>query len=300
VEEELDIPFLALHISSTGKPLEMVALIDSGANCNIATMALYKQSGKVLVEDKVIQVIKTAEKGSVMQSIGTIDMGGMIGIMMVVPVAGQNLLSVSQMTKRRAKIVMVGGQCIIKHTGTHRELIIQADRYTDMFHADIEDVLALGTSKDMGDDYIPLCNKRMIVAATRLERLQLPQTKLSRLEIKKQVGKVFRLHKTMGHLHFRALASGVRDGLILGTGLTFQQIMLVSQHIDCVACALAKWPRPDAGVGSGIKQLRPFEHMSMDKIGPYKPVSIGGHTGAIIATCCSTTYMIGYVNNRTS
>jgi hypothetical protein len=60
-----------------------------------------------------------------------------------------------------------------------------------------------------------------------------PRARRSKLELINFRGRVFWLHKSLGHVNFRAMASAIRDGAITGTDLMYQDVMLVAKHVDC-------------------------------------------------------------------
>jgi hypothetical protein len=109
-------------------------------------------------------------------------------------------------------------------------------------------------------------------------------------ELRLLVAKVFQLHKSLGHLHFTAIAIGIRDNLFINSGLSYKDVMLIGKHVDCSACAAAKWVYIPPTVGSGIRTDIPFYEVSVDRLGPYKPTAIGGFNYAIVLTCLSTGF----------
>jgi hypothetical protein len=80
-----------------------MALVDSGANCHIATMLLANKIGITIVKMVGNKRIDLAQKGTFMTAIGTINVGGLIGTMLVVPTASENLISTSLLMKMGRK-----------------------------------------------------------------------------------------------------------------------------------------------------------------------------------------------------
>ena len=111
-------------------------------------------------------------------------------------------------------------------------------------------------------------------------------------DLRRLVHNVIILHKTMGHVNFRALATGVRDNTIRNTGLSYTDIMHVAKHIQCVPCTLAKWTR-SLTTSTEIRPNIPFDVVSVDGLGPYEPPTIKGCKRAIIAIDCCTGFMMG-------
>jgi hypothetical protein len=126
----------------------------------------------------------------------------------------------------------------------------------------------------------------------REQKLLNDNQRLSKSEVRLLISKVFHLHKCLDHLHFSAIAAGIRDGYFINTGVTHKEVLLIGNHVDCAACALAKWPHPSAPSGSGVRPTLPFSVVSIDSLGKYSPTSVTNHTHALILVCCVTGFGI--------
>jgi len=85
----------------------------------------------------------------------------------------------------------------------------------------------------------------LIAASARIRKTATTQTlsipkRFTRKQLAVFIEKVMHLHKSLGHSNFRVLATAVRDGIIINCDLDYNRIMLASQYVDCVACALGK------------------------------------------------------------
>jgi hypothetical protein len=101
----------------------------------------------------------------------------------------------------------------------------------------------------------------------------------------------------MGHAHFRVLATAIRDNVIVNSGIEYRDVMAVAKHMDCIPCGLAKRTHP-TGEASANRPLYPFEEISVDGLGPYRPLAIGGFSRMILAVCTNTLFMMGKLTRR--
>ena len=87
-----------------GDKADNLALLDSGANIHIATMALVKLLNVNITYFRNKLNINTAANGEHIEAIGKILVDGYIGAMLVIPQASQNLLSTTLLTMKNLQI----------------------------------------------------------------------------------------------------------------------------------------------------------------------------------------------------
>ena len=274
-------------------------LVDSGANASI----IPSETAEKLflpVNKKLSRKMKTATKGGDVMITGETNLGGCLSNTKIASGADCVLVSVADICDRGINVTFTardqGAECVFHRDG---EILSTIQREESRLHyIDIESMRTIELPQNI------------VVCPCKVQKLATPQgledghnvgKKASRTpsEWRLIVKKVMHLHKCLGHAHFRALASGVRDNVIINTGLSYSDIMSVAEKIECVACALAKWKKV-YHVGSGLRPLYPFETVSFDRLGPYSPKAVGGFENAIIATCCTTGFMIcKLINNYT-
>ena len=261
------------------------AWLDSGTNGHLATSELVGQMGLRVTEEKRVgsKEIQTAQEGQKLSVLGQVNVGGLIGEMNVAPTASCNLLSIGKLQDKNVRITFMevnkGGECILEKNNTIL-MKISRDSHTKMHDVDVRELI------DIQDDVAYMARQpRASVSGELLRR--------SKEDLRRLKDKVMRLHKTLGHVHFRAMASAIRDGTLMGTGLTYRDVMVVAKHNDCVACGLAKWSAPNAGPSLSSHPASPLHTVSVDGLGPYKPVAMGGFTRAILATCGTTLFQMG-------
>jgi hypothetical protein len=127
--------------------------------------------------------------------------------------------------------------------------------------------------------------------------MDVEREKRSKSEVKRIVNKVIALHRMMGHAHFRVLATAIRDNVILNTGITYTDVMAVAKHMECIPCGLAKWTHPKGEI-SVNRPMYPLEEVSVDGLGPYQPLAVGGYGRMILAVCTATVFMMGKLVKR--
>jgi hypothetical protein len=270
------------------------AWLDSGTNANLASAALVEGLGLSVspVQGKR-RGIKTAQSGQHMVIEGVVDVGGVVGKMNVTSDADCNLVSVGKLQDQDIRVTFMdkssGGQCILQRN--QRVLkTIERDPVTRMHDVDVYELQRLAyTEVDGGVDDIRAMAARKIKQSIEGR----PVGNRSRADLLDLRDRVNRLHKSLGHVNFRALASAIRDGTVAGTDLTYQDVMLVNKHVDCTACALAKWCTPGHGPSVTSHPTAPFHTISLDGLGPYTPLAVGGYSRAILATCCATMFHMG-------
>jgi hypothetical protein len=273
------------------------ALLDSGANVSIATSDLVKILGIEVVSCDNPKRIHTASKGGFIESIGTIDVGGFVGIMHVVPQAASNLISTMMLN--------VLGVCVeFKSDGNCRlydckgEIAVIKRNVTNKMH--FVDIVELSKGIRSND-----CNQQLMALIavdssslggeeskrqTETKKKHEQEGKYTHKTSQEIIGAVQNLHQCLGHLNYRTLAMGIKYGVFVGTGLTYADVMAVAKRIDCVACAQAKNVKHASPTGSGIRMEFPFEVISVDRLGPYQPKAIGGYNFGIIAMDCTTLF----------
>jgi hypothetical protein len=262
--------------------------LDSGTNGNLATSELVKKLGLRVVRRQGGKLgVQTAQVGQKMVIEGVVDAGGIVGKMNVTADADCNLLSVGKLQDQGIRVTFMekgaGGQCVLEK-GNRLLKTVARDERTRLHDIDVRELQEI----DFGQEIWAL--------AARKDRLPVeasPRARRSKLELITLRDRVFRLHKSLGHAHFRAMASAIRDGAITGTELTYQDVMLVAKHVDCTACALAKWSVPENTSSLMVTPTEPFHTISVDGLGPYTPVAVGGYTRAILATCGATLFQMG-------
>ena len=87
--------------------------------------------------------------------------------------------------------------------------------------------------------------------------------------------RVWHMHECMQHTSLTILAGMVRQGTLQNASATEQEILIVRDHQDCLACATAKYKKLDMTPSSGITPNLIGAHWSCD-IKTYKYPAIGG------------------------
>jgi hypothetical protein len=107
--------------------------------------------------------------------------------------------------------------------------------------------------------------------------------------------RVWALHKRTNHASLSKLAFMERMGKLKHADCTEAEILLVSQHQDCVSCMLAKARAISAIPSSGIRCNIIGKSWSMDYQGPYTTPAIGGYTGRFLFVERSRGYVISFL-----
>jgi hypothetical protein len=226
--------------------------------------------------------------------------------MYVVPEISQSKLSVNLLQSSGLSILFPSfpeTQCIIT-TNSGDTLISYRNKTINLNYVSINDLIKLYELYCSSNAIIDMLEMNNVIPeaylqawAIRIKREQvlLKSKKLSKIQIKELITKVFHLHKSLDHLHFTAMATAIRDGYFFNTDLTYQDIMLIGNHVDCAACAMAKWPKLSSPLGSGIRPIIPFSAVSIDTLGPYTPRTVNGHSYAFILICLVTGFGIAHV-----
>lgn len=106
---------------------------------------------------------------------------------------------------------------------------------------------------------------------------------------------MWRLHNSCNHTPLITLGYMLKHGLLRNVEVTYEEVILVADHQQCLACALAKWKELDKSLGSGIRMNIVGHSWSMDYQGPYHTPAIGGYTGKIIFVELSSGYIVVYL-----
>ena len=280
-------------------------MIDSGASGSIGPISVQNQFNKSSFKSE-IRKIGTAKRGQFVHSTGSIICPKPIGSLLVVPSASKTLLAVKNFSDNGITTIFHsakdGGKCDLSFRGRVFQSI--APSANGLFYADLkhlctdyarlqEELVLLGEldSRDLCKDYEHLDEELALIGEFD-SSIASSKRKRSQKELKEMCKHVMFLHRCLGHVHFRMMATGIRDGAIVNSGLEYKDVMLASKYIQCVACLLAKWPKT-LGKGSGIRPVHPFETISLDGLGVYQPLAIGGYSRAIIAVDTCVLFCIG-------
>jgi hypothetical protein len=229
------------------------------------------------------RTIATAGKGAEIMSIGYMNSGPPLGRLHVVPRIQQNLLSVNKLREGGLGITFdIDRTCrIFDNHGL--ELCILMDKRTQLFYVDIKHLIQVFHNVQPTQD----------ISIPKRQDMQVSTTVMKPKRPKDLIIEVMRLHRCLGHASFRSMATGIRDGMIVGTELSYADIVAVSKRLDCKSCACAKWTRKSIPVGSGIVTNNPFETISLDPIGPYSPAAIGERRYGILAVELGFGFLVG-------
>ena len=231
-----------------------------------------------------IRRIGTAKQGEFIHSTGSINLPKPLGNLLVVPAASKTLLAVKNFSENGITTtfhsVQDGGKCDLSSEGKVFQSI--SPSANGLFYVSLQDLCK---------DYEQLQEELALLGEVNSS---IPSVKGKRTatELREMCKYVMFLHRCLGHVHFRMLATGIRDGAIVNSGLEYKDVMLASKYIQCVACLLAKWPKT-LGKGSGVRPIYPFETISLDGLGVYQPLAIGGYPRAIIAVDTCVLFCIG-------
>ena len=257
--------------------------IDSGASGNIGPNSVQDQFDECPFKNEV-RTIGTAKRGQFIHSTGSIKLPKPIGSLLVVPSASKTLLAVKSFSDNGITTtfhsIKDGGKCDLSLRGEVFQSI--SPSANGLFYVDL---------KDLCKTYERLHEQLALAGVINSSVASVKQTRSTK-ELKEMCKHVMFLHRCLGHVHFRMMAAGIRDGTIVNSGLEYKDVMLASRHIQCVACLLAKWPKT-TGKGSGVRPIHPFETISLDGLGVYQPLAIGGYPRAIIAVDTCVLFCIG-------
>ena len=112
--------------------------------------------------------------------------------------------------------------------------------------------------------------------------------------------RVWCLHERMNHISLTILAGMARQGTLINSTCTEAEILLVRDHQDCWACAMAKWRALSATPNSGILPNMIGAHWTADTKGPYKTLAIGGWKYKFIFVERSLGYFVVFLGKLKS
>ena len=264
------------------------ALIDSGANVSLATPELLRVLQVAYEAYDTPQSISTVagSRGDLLAD-GRVNVGGYLGVMEVVVDASHNLISTEVLMSRGVNVsfIAVDKTCVITHPDGLRVVISQYAP-TRMWYLDVVQFMELHCLAEVSMRQVNRAVREGVISDTRAyDKCQ---------SINTLIEKVLRLHRGMGHATFMNLATGIRNGSIVGTDLTYDDIRKVMTHLQCPACILAKTAAKPEPLGSGIRSLLPFDSIAIDYLGKYD-MAIGGWTGMIVGYDCHTLFGMGYL-----
>jgi hypothetical protein len=279
-------------------------LLDSGANVHIATLLLAQYLNLSIINFKKPVLIKTADKDSSMSAIGFIKIGGYIGDMIVVPQAGQNLISTSLLQEKKLNVIFNDDNTCDIRVNTHN-MHVDRNIASGLYYIQIKDFITSDLNKTFQSDYQPLFtinqqdtwdgNYGQILFAAPNEKIESRKIKRIQSLSKEKISMGRKLHHNLGHISYRTLALAIRDGFIRNVNLTYDEMMTIASHSDCDACANAKWTQTPKAIGSGVRMDVPFHTISVDRLGPYNPAAYGGFQYAIIAMDTTTLFGIAHL-----
>jgi len=281
------------------------ALIDSGANCHLISEAAVEAMKIPVIKTINPITINTAEAGAVLSSCGYISLGVCLPCLYVVPRISQSILSVSLLQKANISTTFDSMEniCTLKYL-SNPLISCSQDSVSSLYFLDFRQLCqALSSCKvstaivqmlEDADHPPPAYLSTWYARVDRHLKLLNPEAKrkYSPLQLREMILKFFKMHRTLNHLHYAAMAIGIRDGYFTNTDLTYAQVMLIGKHVDCAACALAKWAWPKPGDGLSMHHVFPFYECSLDILGPYPP-AVGGYQFVIVLICTSCGYGIG-------
>ena len=105
---------------------------------------------------------------------------------------------------------------------------------------------------------------------------------------------VRRMHLSMDHMSFGAMASNIRNGIWKNVPpeITAALVDAVGAKDDqCIGCAVAKWNRKAGAVGTGVSGILIGNDLSFDWIA-CKPISYYGSIGMFLFECLASGYVI--------
>ena len=275
-----------ISLQSGSNKLQLFGYLDSGANVSIMTTKLFKSFNFVNLFQKYESPrrIYTAKEGHFMLSIGRVTVGGLLRTMELVPEASHNLLSTAVITRTNGVVIsQYGSTCEIKFPdGTTKKY--SRNEQSNLYPIAIDDIIDKSITNEPTMEACP---------AHKVARQPIPK-RLSRPEAVSIRNSVTHLHKCACHRNLPILAAAVKAGAIVNSEVTPTQIIQVSKHCDCAACALAKWKEPakDQGLGHLVSPA-PLHTLSVDIQGPFS-VGIGGYYYWITFVCLATGKPIGF------
>ena len=99
----------------------------------------------------------------------------------------------------------------------------------------------------------------------------------------------------MNHASLTTLATMVSKNTLQHSACTEEEILLVRDHQDCLACSLAKAKAIRSYPSSGIRPNIIGRCWSMDYQGPYAVPAIGGYTGKFLFVEMSRGYLVEFL-----
>ena len=310
-EERFVISACNINIRERARTLEDVykAMVDLGANVNLGPVRLAKALGLQIVPHKDGRKIGTADEDGKMEIVGWIYPNGYTGPIAIVKKAAYVLLSVIQMQKHGMGVNCSPERPICTLTILQKNIeivfieLVQSPP-TNLYFIDIRKLIAnyqpeyVVQSGDFTGPGTVLggCAGTIEITDNALEKcvnLTHGPNALSK-EIKKEhhacrerrkpsvdvLFRVWALHKRTNHASLSKLAFMERMGKLKHADCTEAEILLVSQHQDCVSCMLAKARAISAIPSSGIRYATP---------------AIGGYTGRFLFVERSRGYVISFL-----
>jgi len=161
-----------------------------------------------------IRRIGTAKQGEFIHSTGSINLPKPLGNLLVVPAASKTLLAVKNFSENGITTtfhsVQDGGKCDLSSGGKVFQSI--SPSANGLFYVSLQDLCK---------DYEQLHEELALLGEVNSS---IPSVKGKRTasELREMCKYVMFLHRCLGHVHFRMLATGIRDGAIVNSGLEYK------------------------------------------------------------------------------
>jgi hypothetical protein len=278
------------------------AMVDMGANIGVAPRWLAEELQLEIVKPKCQRFIGTAKEGSSLVIEGWVSPEGYTGMIAMVEGATDILLSVTQMQTRGMGVRAPPNASVCHLTVQDGDKVrdfmeLQQLAPTNLYFVDIRVLIFRnkmplvilqpgdGNGVELVEHVSHLAICRVCTLADRDkedaggELTANPVVAKSRRKTKPSASaslRVWRLHETTNHTNLRTLAIMVREMILRNANCTSEEIMLVSDHQDCWACSISKWKKLPKQVTSELAPNIFGAHWSVDIVGPYKVLGIGG------------------------
>lgn len=292
--------------------IEYRAMIDSGANVNVAPLSLVKTLGLPLMPHTDGRSIGTAKAQGELVIVGWIFPTGYTGPIAIVRDGVFILLSVTQLQQNGMSVQFpsYSNSCILQLKSGDTESVyaeVEQCAPTNLYFIDIRKLLAsyMPEYVRQPNDMLMLAqeiylndNEAYLANASPVESdkiVPLPGARRKRQPTTDILFRVWRLHERMNHVNLTTLAYMVDKKLLGEAEVTAAEIILVRDHQQCFSCALAKWRALPETTSSGIRPNIIGRTWSMDYKGPYKTKAIGGFTGKFIFVCLACGYIVVFL-----
>ena len=291
------------------------AMVDLGANVNLGPVRLARVLSLTVVPHIDGRKIGTADTEGHMVIVGWIFPCGFTGPIALVEKAAFILLSVIQLQKNGMGVHCPPERpiCILTMMDNEDEVVfieIYQSAPTNLYFVDINKLI-----DGYMPEYVPQVGDitgpdtvlggdagLLVLPIVAVGKVCQPLCSYSAFSRKRKrhltmdiIFRVWNMHMSMNHVSLTTIAFMLKMGTLQNASCTEQEVLLVRDHQDCVACMLAKAKAITAVPSSGIRCNITGKSWSMDYQGPFRVAAIGGYTGRFLFIERSRGYQIVFL-----